>query len=94
MALPGIPSYPMQQQQGYYPQQQQQYPSYQPQFYQQHQQQQQQPPQSEHQTADLWLKIDQHHLNYLKAEEGTKKLDIQKKLDGETKWLSQTIFPR
>ena len=57
------------------PQQQQQV-SYQPQLYQQQQ--------SEARTADLWLKIDQYHLNYLKAEDGIKKLEIQKKLDGKT----------
>ena len=34
-------------------------------------------------TADLWLKIDQHHLNYLKAEDGPKKLSIRKKLEGK-----------
>merc|ERR1719412_698221 len=34
------------------------------------------------QTADLWLKIDQLHLNYLKAEESQAKLDIRKKLEG------------
>ena len=34
------------------------------------------------QTADLWLKIDQLHLNYLKSEENTQKLDIRKKLEG------------
>jgi hypothetical protein len=34
------------------------------------------------QTADLWLKIDQHHLNYLKSDETTKKIDIRKKLEG------------
>ena len=35
------------------------------------------------QTAELWLRIDQLHLNYLKAEESTKKIDIRKKLEGE-----------
>ena len=35
------------------------------------------------QTAELWLKIDQYHLNYLKAEEGVKKLEIRKKLEGQ-----------
>ena len=35
------------------------------------------------QTADLWLKIDQLHLNYLKSEENTQKLDIRKKLEGK-----------
>ena len=35
------------------------------------------------QTADLWLKIDQLHLNYLKSEENTNKLEIRKKLEGE-----------
>ena len=34
------------------------------------------------QTADLWLKIDQLHLNYLKSEENTSKLEIRKKLEG------------
>lgn len=34
------------------------------------------------QTADLWLKIDQLHLNYLKAEENTSKLEIRKRLEG------------
>lgn len=34
------------------------------------------------QTADLWLKIDQLHLNYLKSEDGPKKLDIRRKLEG------------
>lgn len=34
------------------------------------------------QTADLWLKIDQLHLNYLKSEENTAKLEIRKKLEG------------
>ena len=33
--------------------------------------------------ADLWLKIDQFHLNYLKAEESTKKIDIRNKLQGQ-----------
>lgn len=33
--------------------------------------------------ANLWLKIDQQHLNYLKAEDGTKKLDIRSKLEGK-----------
>ena len=33
------------------------------------------------QTADLWLKIDQFHLNYLKSDENTKKIDIRKKLE-------------
>ncbi|TRY62030.1 hypothetical protein TCAL_09093 [Tigriopus californicus] len=33
-------------------------------------------------TAELWLKIDQLHLNYLRAEENTKKFDIRKKLEG------------
>ena len=37
------------------------------------------------QTADLWLKIDQLHLNYLKSEENTQKLDIRKKLEGKVK---------
>ena len=37
------------------------------------------------QTADLWLKIDQFHLNYLKSEENTQKLDIRKKLEGKVK---------
>lgn len=35
------------------------------------------------QTADLWLRIDQLHLNYLKSENNTKKLDIRKKLEGK-----------
>ena len=35
------------------------------------------------QTADLWLKIDQFHLNYLKSDETTKKIDIRKKLEGK-----------
>ena len=35
------------------------------------------------QTADLWLKIDQFHLNYLKSDENTKKIDIRKKLEGK-----------
>ena len=34
------------------------------------------------QTADVWLKIDQLHLNYLKAEESTSKMSIKKKLEG------------
>ena len=34
------------------------------------------------QTADLWLKIDQLHLNYLKAEENHRKIEIRKKLEG------------
>jgi hypothetical protein len=33
-------------------------------------------------TADLWLKIDQLHLNYLKSEESTAKIEIRKKLKG------------
>ena len=37
------------------------------------------------QTADLWLKIDQLHLNYLKSEENTNKLEIRKKLEGESR---------
>ena len=37
---------------------------------------------SEDQTADLWLRIDQLHLNYLKSEHKTKKLEIRKKLEG------------
>ena len=37
------------------------------------------------QTADLWLKIDQLHLNYLKAEENTSKLEIRKRLEGKTR---------
>ncbi len=37
---------------------------------------------AEDQTADLWLRIDQLHLNYLKSENNTKKLDIRKKLEG------------
>ena len=36
------------------------------------------------QTADLWLKIDQLHLNYLKSEENTNKLEIRKKLEGDS----------
>ena len=36
------------------------------------------------QTADLWLKIDQLHLNYLKADDSAAKLDIRKKLEGKT----------
>ena len=36
------------------------------------------------QTADLWLKIDQFHLNYLKSDETTKKIDIRKKLEGKS----------
>lgn len=35
-------------------------------------------------TAELWLKIDQLHLNYLRAEENTKKFDIRKKLEGNS----------
>ena len=35
------------------------------------------------QTADLWLRIDQLHLNYLKSENNTRKLDIRKKLEGK-----------
>ena len=35
------------------------------------------------QTADLWLKIDQLHLNYLKSEENTNKIEIRKKLEGK-----------
>lgn len=35
------------------------------------------------QTADLWLKIDQFHLNYLKCDENSKKIDIRKKLEGD-----------
>ena len=34
------------------------------------------------QTSDVWLKIDQLHLNYLKSEESTAKIDIRKKLEG------------
>ena len=37
---------------------------------------------SEDQTADLWLRINQLHLNYLKSEHNTKKLEIRKKLEG------------
>lgn len=37
------------------------------------------------QTADLWLKIDQLHLNYLKAEENTSKLEIRKRLEGKAR---------
>ena len=40
-------------------------------------------PVSVDQTADLWLKIDQHHLNYLKSDETTKKIDIRKKLESK-----------
>ena len=36
---------------------------------------------SQQQTADLWLKIDQLHLNYLKAEESAAKINIRKKLE-------------
>ena len=39
--------------------------------------------QTEDQTADLWLRIDQLHLNYLKSENTTKKLEIRKKLEGK-----------
>ena len=38
---------------------------------------------TEDHTADLWLRIDQLHLNYLKSENNTKKLDIRKKLEGK-----------
>ena len=43
------------------------------------------------QTADLWLRIDQLHLNYLKSENNTKKLEIRKKLEGKTLKNEQTI---
>jgi len=33
-------------------------------------------------VADLWLKIDQLHLNFIKAEESTRKIDIRKRLEG------------
>ena len=42
------------------------------------------------QTADLWLKIDQLHLNYLKSEENTSKLEIRKKLEGTS--LAKSTF--
>ena len=34
-------------------------------------------------VADLWLKIDQLHLNFIKAEESTRKIDIRKRLEGK-----------
>ena len=34
------------------------------------------------QTADLWLKIDQFHLNYLKSDENTKKIDATRLKNG------------
>ena len=43
------------------------------------------------QTADLWLRIDQLHLNYLKSENNTKKLEIRKKLEGKTLKNEHTI---
>ena len=43
---------------------------------------------AEDQTADLWLRIDQLHLNYLKSENNTKKLDIRKKLEGTQVYFS------
>ena len=46
------------------------------------------------QTADLWLKIDQLHLNYLKSEETTHKLDIRKKLEGKTYRVEHQINVR
>ena len=46
------------------------------------------------QTADLWLKIDQLHLNYLKSEENTQKLDIRKKLEGKIRSKCQNKFCR
>eukprot|EP00095_Tigriopus_kingsejongensis_P011905 maker-scaffold111_size354240-snap-gene-2.28 protein:Tk11905 transcript:maker-scaffold111_size354240-snap-gene-2.28-mRNA-1 annotation:"protein tamozhennic" len=33
-------------------------------------------------TAELWLKIDHLHLNYLRAEESSRKMDIRRKLQG------------
>ena len=45
------------------------------------------------QTADLWLKIDQLHLNYLKSEENTQKLDIRKKLEGKIRSKCQKNKP-
>ncbi len=66
-------------------QQQQQFQLQQQYLAHQQQQQQQQQQLQQQQTADLWLKIDQLHLNYLKAEESTKKLDIRKKLEGKFK---------
>jgi hypothetical protein len=44
---------------------------------------------TEDKTADLWLRIDQLHLNYLKSENNTKKLDIRKKLEG---YVRQYLF--
>lgn len=38
--------------------------------------------QQQQETADLWLKIDQLHLNYLRVEESCRKVDIRKKLEG------------
>ena len=42
------------------------------------------------QTADLWLRIDQLHLNYLKAEENHRKIEIRKKLEGKAKQATRT----
>ena len=45
------------------------------------------------QTAELWLKIDQLHLNFLKAEENTRKIDIRKRLEGwSICWSLSTRF--
>jgi hypothetical protein len=43
------------------------------------------------QTADLWLKIDQFHLNYLKSDETTKKIDIRKKLEGKLSKMNESL---
>ena len=40
---------------------------------------------SESLTSELWLKIDQLHLKYLQSEDTPVKLEIRKKLEGESK---------
>ena len=39
---------------------------------------------SESLTSELWLKIDQLHLKYLQSEDTPVKLEIRKKLEGES----------
>ncbi len=78
------PQTQLQQQQQFLAQQQQELMAQQQMYLQQQQQQQQQQQMTiAQETAALWLKIDQLHLNYLKAEETTKKIDIRKKLEGK-----------
>ena len=40
---------------------------------------------SESLTSELWLKIDQLHLKYLQSKDTPVKLEIRKKLEGESK---------